>query len=363
MKKILRISLIVIAVSAFAGFFVYLALKDKKSPETYEIKSPSITNIVQKTVATGTVLPDNEILIKPQESGIIDEIYIEPGQMVKKGDLIAKIRIVPDMLAVSNAESQLKQAILRLKDAEQVYERQKKIHKQGVISDADFQTVETSYLTAREQKSAAENHLQLIKEGITKNSSQESNTLIRSTIEGMVLDVPIEVGNSVIKTNTFNEGTTIASVADMGQMIFEGKIDETEVGKISEGMDLMLTIGAINDYTFHAELEFISPKGVEENGAVQFEIKARIALNDSVFIRAGYSATANIVLAQRDSVLAVNEGLLRFNENNHDSVYVEVETGEQKFEKRYIKTGLSDGINIEVLEGVSLQDKIKGEKI
>lgn len=360
MKKGLTIGLLIVFVAVMIGGMFYLYNKSKKKDVVYEVKTPSIENIVKKTVATGKVIPRKEIAIKPQVSGIIEELYVEPGNKVKKGDLLAKVKIIPDMVSLNSAESRLNKAKLQLEDAKLVYDRQKKVYEEGVIPEAEFQKYRIDYTAAIEEVEAAENNLALIKDGITKKSGEITNTLIRSTIQGMVLDVPVEVGTSVIQTNTFNEGTTIASIADMGEMIFEGKIDETEVGKIKEGMKLELTIGAIEDETFDAELEYVSPKGVEENGAVQFEIKAKVKLSDQNFIRAGYSANANIVLDRRDSVIVVSESLIKFDNENKDSIYVEVETAPQVFEKRYIKTGLSDGINIEVLDGLSVEDKLKG---
>ena len=363
MKKFIRIFIGLAFVALIVYGFFYLFQKSKQKDIIYETKGPSIDNVVKKTVATGTVTPRKEIAIKPQVSGIIEELYVEPGDMVKKGNLLAKVKIIPDMVALNSAESRVNKAKLRQEDAKLVYDRQKKVFEQGVIAEAEFQKYRTEYNTTVEEVEAAENNLQLIKEGITKKSGQLSNTLIRSTIQGMVLDVPVEEGTSVIQTNTFNEGTTIASVADMGEMIFEGKIDETEVGKVKEGMKLELTIGAIENETFDAILEYISPKGVEENGAVQFEIKAKVSLNSDNFIRAGYSANANIVLERRDSVMVISESLIKFENENKDSIYVEVETQPQVFEKRYIKTGLSDGIHIEVIRGLEIQDKLKaGEK-
>jgi HlyD family secretion protein len=363
MKIVLRIILILFVGVLIIGGIYFLYSKSKKNPVVFNTETPTISNIVQKTVATGSVKPRREIAIKPQVSGIVEEIYVQPGNHVKKGDLIAKVKIIPDMVALNSAESRHNKAIIQLEDAKLVYERQKKVYEEGVIPEADFQKNRVEYNTALEELEAAENNLQLIKDGITKKSGQISNTLIRSTIEGMVLDVPIEVGSSVIQSNTFNEGTTIASIADMGEMIFEGRIDETEVGKIKEGMKLELTVGAIENATFGAILEYISPKGVEENGAVQFEIKAKVTLNEGYFIRAGYSANANIVLDRRDSVMVLSESLVKFESGKKDSAYVEIEIAPQTFEKRYIATGLSDGINIEVVSGLSIKDKIKaGEK-
>lgn len=362
MKKVIYSLLGIIIVGGILGSLYMLYTKSKKKDVVYEIKTPFISDLVTKTVATGSVIPRREIAIKPQVSGIISELFVEPGDQVAKGDLIAKVKIIPDMVALNSAESRLKKAELQLEDAKLVYDRQKKVYNQGVIPEAEFQKYRIEYNTALEEVEAAENNLQLVKEGITKKSGEISNTLIRSTIQGMVLDVPVEVGTSVIQANTFNEGTTIASVADMGEMIFEGKIDETEVGKIKEGMKLELTVGAIEDIKYDAYLEYISPKGVEENGTVQFEIKAQVTLKENTFIRAGYSANADIVLERRDSVMVIPEGLISF-EKDSDSAYVEVETDPQVFEKRYIETGLSDGINIEVLSGIEMEEKLKGNEI
>ncbi len=361
MKKVLLIIFLVLVVGGCAWLFVYLYNKSKEKPEFWETQTPKIDNIVKKTVATGSVVPRKEIEIKPHVSGIIETIYIEPGDNVKEGDLIAKVKIIPDMVNLNNAESRLNKAKLQFEDSKLIYERQRKVYQEGVIPEAEFQQYRIDYHTAMEELEAAENNLQLIKEGVTKKTGQASNTFIKSTITGMVLDVPVEQGNSVIQANTFNEGTTIASVADMGEMIFEGKVDETEVGKIRTGMDLVLSIGAIENETFNATLEYISPKGMEENGAIQFEIKADVKLQEGYFIRAGYSANADIVLDKRDSVMVISESLLKF-EENEDSVYVEVETEPQNFEKKYIETGLSDGINIEVLSGIEIDDKVKSNK-
>jgi HlyD family secretion protein len=362
MKKILRILLVVVFICLIGGTMFYLYQKSKKKPVVYEIKSPFISNVIKKTVATGSVVPRKEIEIKPKVSGIIEEIFIEAGEHVKKDDLIARVKIIPNMVELNNAESRLNRANINLEDAKLVYERQKKVFEQGVIPEAEFQQYKLTYLNALEEHETAEANLQLIQDGVSKKSGATTNTLIRSTIDGMVLDVPVEIGNSVIESNTFNEGTTIASVADMGEMIFEGKVDETEVGKLKLGMPLILSIGAIEEEKFDADLEYIAPKGKEENGAIQFEIRADVKLKDNAFIRAGYSANADIVLDRKDSVMVIPESLISFNKEG-DSAYVEIETQTpQIFEKRFIKTGLSDGVNIEIKEGIELKDKLKGPK-
>lgn len=356
MKKALKIILGVIILSVFAGTIVYLYKKSKAKPVVFETSTATVIDIVKKTVATGKIVPRKEIEIKPQISGIISELYVEPGEKVKIGDMIAKIRIIPNMISLNEAEARVNRAKISLEDASANYDRQKSLFESKVIAAAEIQNYEVALKTARQDVSAAENNLQLIRDGITKNAGSASNTIIRSTIAGMVLTVPVEVGNSVIESNTFNDGTTIATVADMGEMIFKGKVDESEVGKLHEGMSLILTVGAIDTENFSAKLEHISPKGIEENGAIQFEIRAAVLLKDNLFIRAGYSANADIVLEHRDSVLAVQESLVKY---EGDSAFVEVETGPQTYEKRFIKTGLSDGINVEVLEGVTKKDKIK----
>ena len=356
MKKFFKILGIVIIIGIFGYTIYFLYEKSQTEPVVYETTSATVTNIIKKTTATGSVVPRKEIEIKPVVSGILDELYIEEGNMVKKGDLLAKIRIIPNMINLNNAKSRVDVAKINLKDAKRNYERQLGLFEKGVIAKADYESYEVSYQNAREELETAEETLELIKEGQIKNSGAPTNTLVRSTIDGMVLNIPVEIGYQVIEANNFNAGTTIASIADMGEMIFEGNIDESEVGKISEGMPLILTIGALEDVTFDANLEHISPKGQEVNGAIQFEIKADVSLREDNFIRAGYSANADIVLDRADSVLAIPESLLVFED---DTVYVEVETSPQQFEKRYIETGLSDGITIEIISGLSKEDKIK----
>lgn len=356
MKAFLRVLFLTVILGGFGYTMYYLYAKSQEKPVVFSTIQPYTTDIIKKTVATGAITPQKDVAIKPRVSGIIEDIYVEEGQMIKKGDAIAKVKIVPDMLNLNNAENRVQVAKLGLDDAQMSYERQKKLVDQKVIGSAELQPLETALSNARQELLAAENNLQLIKEGALKGQGSASNTLIRSTANGMVLEVPVKEGNSVIESNTFNEGTTIATIADMGKMLFEGKLDESEVGKIREGMDLLITIGALEGYTFNAKLEHISPKGVEENGAVQFKIKAPVQLQEGVFVRSGYSANADIVLDRRDSVLAIKEALLIFEDT---ATYVEVETSAQVFEKHPVKVGLSDGINIEILEGIDKDTKIK----
>jgi HlyD family secretion protein len=356
MKTFWRILLIIIIVAVFGGTIYFLYQKSQTPEVVYETTTPFKSNIIKKTTATGSVVPRKEIEIKPVVSGIIDEIYVEEGQMIKKGDLIAKIRIIPNMINLNNAQSRIDMAKINLEDAKRNYNRQLELFEKGVIAKADFESYEIAYRNAKEELETAEETLELIKEGQIKKPGSATNTIVKTTIDGMLLDIPVEIGDQVIESNNFNAGTTIASVADMGEMVFEGNIDESEVGKIKEGMPLILTIGALEDVTFDANLEHISPKGAEINGAVQFEIKADVKLVEDQFVRAGYSANADIVLDRVDSVLTISESVLKFDE---DTTYVEIEVSEQHFEKRIIETGLSDGINIEVISGLSEDDKIK----
>ena len=363
MKKVFRILGVVVLVAIFGGTLFFLYNKSKKKTDYFENKNPFYNDVVMKTVATGSVVPRFEIEIVPQVSGIIDELYVEAGDKITKGQVVARIKIIPDMVTLNSAETRVNRAKIGFEDAKIDYDRQQKLFDKEVISYEEFKSAKVGYDSAREELTAAENNLELIKNGVTKKAATATNTLVRSTINGMVLDVPVEEGNSVIQANTFNAGTTIASVADMSDMIFEGNVDETEVGKISEGMPIQLEIGAIDKEKFAAVLEYISPKGVEENGAIQFEIKANVQLKKGQFIRAGYSANANIVLERKDNVMVIPEGLLQF---ENDSSFVEVNVGsaeEPNYEKRWVHTGLSDGINIEITEGLKEEDKVKGEKI
>ena len=362
MKKYLKITLLVVVAAIFIGTFIFLYQKSKPKTTVYETVTPEIADLEKTTVATGKVEPRDEVLIKPQILGIISEVYKEAGQTIKQGEVIAKVKVIPELGQLNSAESRVRVAEISTAQAETDHERIKKLYNDKLISREDYEKSEVEIKKAREELQTAKDALEIIKEGITKNSASFSSTLIRSTIDGLILDVPIKVGNSVIMSNTFNDGTTIATVANMNDLIFKGKIDETEVGRIHEGMPVKLTIGALQNLTFDAELEYISPKGVEENGANQFEIKAAVHAPDSVQIRSGYSANAEIVLQRAQKVLAVPEGIIEF---SGDSTFVWVMTDsipEQKFERRQIKTGMSDGIKLEIKEGLTGKEKVRASE-
>ena len=362
-KKIKRIVLLSVVGLAVVGTFVFLWQKAQPEVTEYEIVTPERGTVETKTVATGNVEPRYEILIKPQISGIISEVLKEAGQRVTEGEIIAKVKVIPEMGQLNSAESRVNVARISLDQVESTHRRDEQLFKQGIITAEEFDVSKANYRKAKEELANAQSSLEIVRDGISRNTRSSSTTQIRSTITGMILNVPIKVGNSVIQSNSFNDGTTIASVANMNDMIFRGNVDETEIGKIREGMPIKLTVGALGTRTFDAVLEYVSPKGEEKNGAIQFEIKAAVSLPDTSFVRAGYSANAEIVLERAENVLTIPESTVEF---HGDTAFVQVvkqEKPKQIFEKRQIKTGLSDGIKIEVKEGLTEKDKIRGAAI
>lgn len=362
MKKFFKILGLVVLVALVVGTFVFLWKKSRPVVVTYEIVNVTRGDIEKKAVATGKVEARNEIQIKPQIAGIIVELFKEAGQPVKKDEIIARVKVIPDMVSLNSAESRVNIANINLKQAEIDYNRQKELFGKNVISKEEYEKSLVSLKSSKEEYQAAKDNLDLTKDGITKKSGALSNTLIRSTIDGMILDIPVKVGNSVIQTNSFNEGTTIATIANMNDMLFIGKVDETEVGKIRKGMPLKLSIGALNDQKFKASLEYISPKGTEESGAILFEIKAAAKIPSNVFVRSGYSANAEILLTSAKDVITIPESVIEFNKDTA-SVQVLKTKEPQTFVRRIIKTGLSDGINIEVKSGLKKGEKLRGTPI
>ncbi len=358
MKKSVTRIILVLIIILFGGAMYYLYQKNAEDPVVYETEQPSKQTIIKKTVATGSILPLEEVLIKPNISGVIEEIFVEGGDYVKSGDLLCRIKVVPNLNALNDARNSIDEAKIGLDDQLRNLERQKGLFAKGVISKVDLERAEVTYDQAKQSYGAANKRYDIVKTGTTRGFGNSANTQIRATVSGMVLEVPVEVGNQVIESNTFNEGTTIAAIADVEKMIFEGKVDESEVGKITENLPLEITVGAIADLKFDAVLDYIAPKGKEENGAIQFEIKGTLKKQDSVFIRAGLSANASIILARVDSVLAIKEALVQFDDETKDP-FVEVSTGDQEFERRDIELGISDGIYVEIKSGLEKDEKIK----
>mgnify|MGYP002777271372 CR=1 FL=1 len=357
MKKIFLISLLVLFITTCFGVTGYLYFRSVKPKETFATDSVYVMDIYKKTVATGSIEPRKEVSIRPQISGIIEQIYVKAGMKVKKGDLIARVKIIPEMMRLNEAETSLNTAQINFELAEKELDRQKKLFEDKVISQMEYIKYEQDYKLRKEQLESAENSLQLIKKGVSKRI-KTSTTEIKATIDGTILDIPIKEGSVVIQSNSFNEGTTVTSIANMNDMIFKGKVVESEVSKLEEGMDLNLQIGAFNNEVYKAKLEFISSKGVDDKGAIQFEIRAGINQNQNSKhkLRAGYSASADIILDKRASVLAIKEKNV---EMKNDSAFVYVETQPQVFVKRLIKTGLSDDVNVEVISGLGKNEKIK----
>jgi len=363
MKKYGKLIIAAIIALIFIGTFVFLWQKSQPKEVVYNEFIPKTADIEKTTIITGKIEPRNEVAVKPQISGIITELLKDPGQYVNAGEVIAKVKVIPDMGQLSSAESRVRLATLNLKQAQVDFQREENLHSQKLVSDDEFDKIRQQLRQAREEKAAAEDALQVVREGVSKSNALASSTLIRSTISGVILDIPVKVGNSVILSNTFNDGTTIASVANMNDLIFRGNIDETEVGQLVSGMPMKITIGALQDLEFDAALEYISPKATESNGANQFEIKAAVVLQEGGKIRSGYSANAEIVLASAHQVLSIPESAIEFSGDSTFVYIIKGEGKEKKYERTQVVTGLSDGVNIEIKRGLSVKDKVRGAEI
>ncbi|MDT0621030.1 efflux RND transporter periplasmic adaptor subunit [Croceitalea vernalis] len=357
MKKILKwVGLGVLILGALWAA-VFFMKSNSKSAIEYDTHKPFTASIEKKTVATGKVIPEDEIEIKPQISGIIQKIYLEEGVKVNAGDLIAVIKVVPNEQTLNQAQGRVRNAELALNNSKIEYDRNKILYDKGVVSNQDFIALKLAYEQAEQELTNSRNDYQIIRKGSFGGSSS-ANTNIRATVNGTILEIPVEEGDQVIQSNNFNDGTTIASIADLGNMIFEGQVDEGEVGKLAVGMPLEISLGAIEDKTFEAKLKFIAPKGVEEAGAVQFKIEGDVVVEDDFLIRAGYSANASLILEKKDSIMVISESLLQFDKTTNKP-YVEVATGEQQFERRDIEIGISDGVNVEIVSGLEENDEVK----
>ena len=356
MSKKAKIILIIIGVF-FIAALIWFGKKNSKSIIQYETEKPFKTTILKKTVATGKVTPLEEIEIKPQITGIIDKIFLLEGVKVVKGDLIATVRVVPNEQSLLSAKGRVDNIKIILDNAKIALDRNKNLFEKGVISKQEFENIELNYNQTLQDLKNAQNDYQIIKSG-SSGAAGAANTNIYAQMTGTILEIPVKEGDQVIQSNNFNAGTTIASIADMNKMIFEGKVDESEVGKLINGSEIEVSIGAIEGKKFPAKLNFIAPKGTEEAGAVQFKIKADVSLNESYFIRAGYSANADIILEKKENVLAIKEALLRFDAKTEEP-YVEVKKADGSFEKRTLKLGVSDGVNVQILKGINEKDEIK----
>ena len=378
MKRYSKLIIATIIALIFIGTFVFLWQKSQPKEVVYNEFTPELNDLRKTTIITGKIEPRNEVNVKPQISGIITEILKEAGQYVQQGEVIAKVKVIPDMGQLSSAEARVRLADINLQQAKVDYEREKNLYDQKLVSADEFDKISQQLKQAKHEVAAAQDALQVVRDGVSKSNASASSTLIRSTISGVILDIPVKVGNSVILSNTFNDGTTIASVANMNDLIFRGNIDETEVGQLVSGMPMKITIGALQDLKFDAALEYISPKAVESNGANQFELKAAVHLTPNSVasgsatgssstsagtLRSGYSANAEIVLAHVDKALTIPESAIEFS-GDSTFVYVVKGDGKQKtYDRRPVTTGLSDGVNIEIKKGLTAKDKVRGPQV
>lgn len=360
MKKYGKVLVFMAFVLVLVAIFVFLYKQTKPEEILYEKVSPAVKDIDKMTVVTGKIVPRDEINVKPQISGIITEVFKEPGESVKEGEVIAKVKVIPEMSSLSSAQSRVRLSEINLNQAQVNLDREQELYDKFLISREEYEKVLQARDQAKAEYDAAVDALEVIRDGVSSSNASSSSTLIRSTISGLVLDVPVKVGNSVILSNTFNDGTTIAVVADMNDLIFDGKIDETEVGRLKEGMPMTITVGALKDLSFEAVLEYISPKANENNGTNEFQIKAAVTIPSDVKIRSGYSANARIVLERAEGVLTIPESTLEF---AGDTVYVNVLGDDDEYHRRDISTGISDGIDIEVKSGITKDDILKGNRI
>lgn len=363
MKHYFKFFVAALVLLIFIGTFAFLWIKSRPQPISYEEFQPTVNDIRKTTVVTGKIEPRNEVNVKPQISGIIAEIYKEAGQMVTVGEVIARIKVIPDESQLSAAQARVRLANINVRQAQVDYQRVKTLFDKGLIAGSEYEQKRQAYQQAQEEVRSAKNNLEVVRDGVASENASTSSTMIRSTISGLVLDVPVKVGNTVILSNTFNDGTTIATVANMNDLIFRGNVDETDVGQLVTGMPMKITIGALQNEMLEASLEYISPKAVENNGANQFEIKAAVHVGGGHKIRSGYSANAEIVLAQANQVLTVPESAIVF-EGNNTFVYVVKTSGKEKtYEKRKVTTGLSDGIRIQIKSGLTKNEYVRGPQI
>ena len=363
MKKYSKFIVAGIILLVFIATFVFLWMKSQPQPVAYEEFTSALKDIRKTTVITGKIEPRNEINIKPQISGIIVKLYKEAGQHVQAGEVIAKVKVIPDESQLSSAQARIRLAAINARQAKIDYDRMKTLYNKGLVSGDEYDQKRKALQQADEEVRAANENLEVVRDGVSSENASTSSTLIRSTVSGLILDVPVKVGNTVILSNTFNDGTTIATVADMNDLIFRGNVDETEVGQLVTGMPMRITIGALQNEKLEASLEYISPKATEANGTNQFEIKAALHGLGGAQIRSGYSATAEIVLAQANQVLTIPESAIEFQGNN-TYVYIIHGTGDKKtYTKKRVTTGLSDGINIQITSGLGKSDRVRGPKI
>ena len=349
--------LIILLILGFLMAIAYFIRSNSTSSIEYDTTTPFTSSIQKTSVVTGSVIPEDEVEIKPQLNGIIQNILVEEGDEVLNGQLIAIIKVVPDERSVYAARAQVNAAKLTLENGERQIKRVRELFEKQIISQQEYEDAELNFDTAKENLIAAENDLEILRKGSVAGSST-ANTNIRATVSGTILEIPVKLGDQVIASNNFNEGTSVATIADLNKMIFEGQVDEAEVGKLIIGQDLKISMAALPDKEFDAKLKFVAPKGTEEGGAVQFKIEADIIIKDDIFIRAGYSANGSLIIEDKKNIMVIPEALLQFDRKTQEP-YVEIQTSNQNFERKDVQIGLSDGIIVEIISGVKMSDQIK----
>lgn len=346
--------------------FYFLWKQAQPVPDVYETVKPEVRTLVRSTVATGNIDPRRRVNIKPQTTGIITELLVQPGDMVRDGQVVARIKVIPDMDKLDQVKSHIESAKIELEKVERESERTRQLYNKGVVSREEYEASESKLAVARENLLSAESQLEVVTTGSSERSGNINTTVVKSTMDGMVMSVPVKEGASVSGTSMFSDGTTICSVADMEDVQFKGNIDETEVDLLRVGMPLVLIPGAMQNVRIPAVLEYVAPEGVEQNGAMQFEIKASTVIPEGVTLRSGYSVNAEIVLEEVHDVLSVDETCIEFEK---DKAYVWCltsdvkDTKHQTWERIPVEVGVSDGLYIQILSGVDGNCLLKGNKV
>ncbi len=347
--------IIAIALLSVIGFILWRNITSSKKTVWVNTESAYITTIEEKRFVPGNLYPLTEIDIKSQISGTLEKIYVKIGDKVKVGDNIAQVKLIPDPSNLERAKSNLIAAKINYENNEKIFKRNEDLFKKSIIPPIQFDEYKRTLDVSKEQYLSAQNQLTLIMEGTVRNA--DISNIIKATSTGTIIDLPLKIGSSVIERNNFNAGTTIATIADIDTFIFRGKVNESDMKYLNMGMNLTLYLNAYKDLKKEAKLNKISAKGMEEYGIMKYYIEAQFSLaNDSLKIRSGYSANAEMILQRRENVLAVKEKHIQF---ENDSAYLNIVISDGKEEKRFVTTGLSDGINIEILKGLLKDEKYK----
>ncbi|WP_296121407.1 efflux RND transporter periplasmic adaptor subunit [uncultured Porphyromonas sp.] len=358
-KKWPKILLWVVIGLAIIGVIATAIVKSQgKTKELYEEVTPTANDsIVKSTVLTGSIEPRDEILVKPNMNGIIAELNHLPGDFVQEGELIAKIQMVPDVAMVQSAASRVDAARVDLKRTEEVYNRDKSLYDQKILAKEAYETSLANYRRAKIEYSSAVEQLDITRTGSSASTSKRNNTLVFATVTGTILEQPVKVGSRVTMANNFNEGTTVVSIADLTDLLFIGNVNESDVNNVTVGSPVTIHVGALKDKTYHAVVEYVSPKGKDTSGTILFEVKAAISGDDLSALKAGFSSNAEVEMAHKTGVLTIPEATVTY---EGDKSFVFVKGSKGKYEKKEVTLGLSDGIKVEVLSGLTGDETLRG---